>query len=170
MLWSSYILFIGTSFYHKCFYLDVYKDYWELWYLKVPKSMFKGLSHRVIIILWLILSASENTSFRKLKISDGLQNKTAYRNFKSDRFDTLFSWQDTVKRRCFELVTYLLFLHHFKHFLHVCVCLAIHGAAMDVVAVLSLVHDKNTYVGHRAQIHKVPNFVLKEPLVEQCEK
>lgn len=53
--------------------------------------MFKGLSHRVIIILWLILSASENTSFRKLKISDGLQNRTAYRNFKSDRFDTLFS-------------------------------------------------------------------------------
>lgn len=81
MLWSSYILFTGTSFYHKCFYLDVNKDYWELWYLKVPKSMFKGLSHRVIIILWLILSASENTSFRKLKISDGLQNRTAYRKF-----------------------------------------------------------------------------------------
>lgn len=51
----------------------------------------KTIGNRVIIILWLILSASENKSFRKLKISDGLQNKTAYRNFKSDRFDTLFS-------------------------------------------------------------------------------
>lgn len=70
----------------------------------------------------------------------------------------------------FEFVTYLLFLHHFKHFLHVCVCLAVHRAAMYVVTVLSLVHDKNTYVGHRAQIHKVPDLVLKESLVEQGEK
>lgn len=71
MLWLSYIFFIGISFYYKCFYFDVNKDYWELWYLKVFKFMFKGFSYRVIIILWLIFFVLENISFRKLKIFDG---------------------------------------------------------------------------------------------------
>lgn len=41
---------------------------------------------------------------------------------------------------------------------------------MDIVAILGMMHDEDTDVGHRAEVHKVPNLVLKEPLVDQGEK
>lgn len=65
---------------------------------------------------------------------------------------------------------YRFSLHHLCHFPHICVSLAVDGAAMDVVAKVGVDHDKDANVAHRAQVHELLDLVLHKTLIDECKE
>jgi len=50
----------------------------------------------------------------------------------------------------YKMCTNLFFLHQFKHFSHVSVCLSMNTSSMDIVSKLCVGHDEHTDVAHGA--------------------
>lgn len=66
--------------------------------------------------------------------------------------------------------TDLFSLQCFIHLLHARVSRAVHGPAVDVIAVLTVGHDEQAHVTDRAQINVLLHLVLNESLAKEGEE